>query len=51
MREELKKTQPIAYKILENALTSHNFAHAYLFFGDKEFQLFGLVCKSELCFS
>ena len=35
MREELKKTQPVAYKILENALTSKNFAHAYLFFGDK----------------
>ena len=35
MREELKKNQPVAYKILENALTSHNFAHAYLFFGEK----------------
>ena len=35
MREELKKTQPVAYKILENALTSNNFAHAYLFFGEK----------------
>ena len=35
MKEKLKKNQPVAYKILENALISNNYAHAYLFVGEK----------------
>ncbi len=35
MKEKLKKNQPVAYKILENALISRNYAHAYLFVGEK----------------
>lgn len=33
--QELKKYQPIAYRILCNALTRNNTAHAYLFCGEK----------------
>lgn len=35
MKDELKKNQPVAYKILENALINQNYAHAYLFVGEK----------------
>ena len=35
MKEKLKKNQPVAYKILENALINKNYAHAYLFVGEK----------------
>ena len=35
MKEKLRKTQPVAYKILENSLLKKASAHAYLFFGDK----------------
>lgn len=35
MKNKLKKNQPVAYKILENALISKNYAHAYLFVGEK----------------
>lgn len=35
MQEELKKHQPIAYRILQNALKRKNTAHAYLFTGEK----------------
>ena len=35
MKEELKKNQPVVYKILENALLNHHYAHAYLFVGEK----------------
>lgn len=34
-KERLKKEQPIAYKILENALISKHYAHAYLLVGEK----------------
>ena len=34
-KETLKKTQPIVYKTLSNALTRNRLAHAYLFEGDK----------------
>ena len=35
MKDKLKKNQPVAYKILENALLNENYAHAYLFVGEK----------------
>lgn len=34
-KERLCKEQPIAYKILENALISEHYAHAYLLVGEK----------------
>lgn len=35
MKEKLRETQAVAYKILENSLLGKTSAHAYLFFGDK----------------
>lgn len=35
MKDELKRNQPVAYRILENALLSKNYAHAYLLSGEK----------------
>ncbi|MBQ0065689.1 MAG: hypothetical protein KBT48_07970 [Firmicutes bacterium] len=34
-KERLKKSQPVVYRVLSNALTKNRLAHAYLFVGDK----------------
>lgn len=34
-KKELKKEQPVVYKVLSNALTKNRLAHAYLFSGQK----------------
>lgn len=55
MKEGLKKNQPVAYKILKNALMNKNYAHAYLFHGEKGTGKLkaayllaqSLVCESE----
>ena len=52
MKEKLRKKQPVAYRILENALLGKTSAHAYLFFGDKgcgKFKSAILLAQSLLC--
>ena len=52
MREELQKNQPVAYRILENALISKNYAHAYLFVGEKgcgKLETAYLLAQSLIC--
>ncbi len=51
-KERLKQEQPVAYKILENALKSGHFAHAYMFTGEKgtpKLQTAILMAQSLLC--
>lgn len=52
MHEEIKKYQPIAYRILHNALIRNNSAHAYLFCGEKgtpKKECAFLLAQSLLC--
>lgn len=52
MKEKLKRDQPVAYRILENALLGKSAAHAYLFFGDKgcdKLKAAVLLAQSLLC--
>ena len=52
IREELQKHQKVAYRILENALLRHTFAHAYLFVGESgtpKLEAAYLLIQSLLC--
>lgn len=51
-KEQLKKSQPVAYRILENSLLNNRYAHAYLFTGEKgtpKLETAVLLAQSILC--
>lgn len=52
IKEQLKKQQPVAYRVLSNALSRGNAAHAYLFVGPKSTpkqEAALLLARSLLC--
>lgn len=52
IREEIEKSQPVAYQILKNSLTTGKSAHAYLFVGEKgtpKMETAILLAQSLLC--